>query len=244
MSSVLQALDPHKDLTTEASHRNNLIAQRLFRGVIIARCLIMRLFLEETRAVFPTRHIHEFRAHWLFLQLHPRRVFEDDLLHQLSSAMGRNMKLNPDDTMPGPLSSIINDISSILGVKYLYCVFDECQCPAVHLSGRFLDSDSEPRASLYICLSSVTGINIVKIVSGTGLSTDDVLNTLHTKIAKLHVRWTILTNTGAFESKRDLDNYIMGYLPPKYFNAKLGRSLRVRVWRWLRGRYDTLSDDY
>jgi hypothetical protein len=243
MSFVLQAVTNHENLTPEASHKNRNIARRLFRGVLIARCLIMRFFLEEARALFPTRDIDEFRAHWLFLQLCPMDVFRLDLFFELAQYTGRDPQLNPDG-MPGSLSSIMNDIFSIVGVKSLYCVLDECQLPATQLQRRFLDSDSEPRALLYTCLSSTTGINIVKIVSGTGLSKDDVPSALQSMIAKLHMHWATVTNTGGFESKRDLDDYMRAYLPPKYYDSKIGRSLRLRVWQWLRGRYDNLSDHH
>ncbi|KAF8230515.1 hypothetical protein L208DRAFT_121499 [Tricholoma matsutake] len=74
MSHVLTNLS--NPLPSDADLRQALehdmpIAWRRFRQVLIARLLILQLFLEEAREICPEGPLDRYRGHWLMLQLRP-----------------------------------------------------------------------------------------------------------------------------------------------------------------------------
>ncbi|KDQ07713.1 hypothetical protein BOTBODRAFT_59841 [Botryobasidium botryosum FD-172 SS1] len=142
---------------------NRTIANRHFRQIIIARTLILQLFLEVAQDLLP-KSSHILKRRWLYLQLRPCVLDGTDIFDSLAQKL--------QHASQGYLSQLPTLPSSIK-IAEIFVVLDQAQFAARQLSGAFLSADRITQRS---ALGEVVSVwmNVMPynsfVISGTDLS--------------------------------------------------------------------------
>jgi hypothetical protein len=122
--------------------------------------------------------------------------------------------------------------------SYVMMGLDEAQW-ATRLHPRaFLSSTNREkyRSSIREFSKIVTQLNVRLVVSGTGLSQDDVEDALASGVAKTNESVALVHKLGMFDTWPKLKPFLECYVPASFFSTPSGRRLEVRIREYLLGR--------
>jgi len=218
-------------------HQNINVVRHLTWQVMVAHLLVLRMFLEEARALRPSSSLDIYRHHWVHLQVQSRSVTGVEIFGQVA----RDLANASEAYLLGVANTTMQWILECLPIDSLYVVLDEAQRAAKLYREAFRSRTKpmEPRPILHCLVRSIDGlgVHLRTIISGTGLSMKLVSAALDSRMAKPLPEPEIINLIGAFDSKPVQHAYVLKYLPPGYGDTPSGKRLLNRVWDWLRGRY-------
>ena len=150
--------------------RNTQMACCLSQQLLVARLLVLRMFLEEARKLRMKGSLDNYHDHWVYFQLQPTEVTGDDILGHMTNILS--------DASDEYLNDACLDLAWNIRSKYLsiipfYIVLDEAQLAVGSCTGAFRsDVDlTQSQALLQIIMHSFDHLGVgTTIVSGTGLS--------------------------------------------------------------------------
>ena len=210
------------------------ISNRAIRKVIAARLVVFRLFLQLAEArngnVGP-----EHQRLWLLFQLsNPLPGFETP--HPFVM-----MKECLDRASDGALTTLIKCFEQIRMQYFPESRFtialDEAQ-QAVRLHRFSFLSAREPtkcRSILREIVKVFTSLVVKIVVSGTGLSLEEVEDALHSSVAKPLGQFNTFVDLGMFDNPLKLERTVEQYIPSHILESPSGRSLRLRILEYLPG---------
>ncbi|KAL0569136.1 hypothetical protein V5O48_012837 [Marasmius crinis-equi] len=255
-----------KPITTRARNlllKNRSIAGSLFSSVLLARLLILKLFLELTQEDKPKDvPIQTYMRRWLVLQLQPtvpELPHIPDLFYALFLKI-RTSGLSGDEVEDGihsTMRAILSAISSLQvgsrakDQKSLFIIIDEaqeasCLHPKAFRCSNFERSNERPalRELVHVwrrvCNDMRRGVSdqemVTIIVTGTGLRTEEIEEALTSTTMK-PTKVAEINIIGAFEDRGVQEQYVRKYIPESILSHVVGQVLLDRIWHWLRGRY-------
>ncbi|TFK62636.1 hypothetical protein BDN72DRAFT_848450 [Pluteus cervinus] len=222
---------------------NHAIARRQMHQIFAARVLIFENFLKKVKEKFPTRSIHEFRQHWLFLQLRPLDTLLGDAFAELTRLL----------TDAGRSSSYLIQYSGRLHEKLrnlqeefdlgedFFCVLDEGQKASETLTKAFRPTWHPNNIDTRPVLTSIVNTwlyasEFPMIVAGKAIPIDFVFDPPGPAIG-LSMNFALTTDTGAFDDRKRQRDYIARYVPGHILESDSGKEFMNRAWRWFQGRY-------
>jgi hypothetical protein len=220
---------------TDRNKYNIYISNRAIRKVVAARLVVFRSFLQLAKArngnVGP-----EHQRHWLLFQLsNPLPGFETP--HPFVT-MKECLERASDDA----LTTLIKDFEQIRMQYFPESRFtialDEAQ-HAVRLHRFCFLSSGQPTKfrSILREIVKVFSILTVKIVvSGTGLSLEEVEDALNSSVGKPLGQFETFVELGMFDDPPKLETTLRRYIPSPILESPSGKSLQMRIREYLPGR--------
>ena len=218
-------------------HKANIhISNRAIRKVFAARLVVFRLFLQLAEAhdgyIGP-----EHQRLWLLFQLsNPLPGFRTP--HPFVTMIKECIDLASDSA----LETIIKDFERIR-MRYFpgsgfTIALDEAQ-QAVRLHHFCFLSYSEPTAFRSILREIVKvfdSLAVKIVVSGTGLSLEEVEDALNSGVGKPLGQFETFVELGMFDNPLKLEATLQRYIPSSILESPSGKSLRMRIREYLPGR--------
>ncbi|KIM32624.1 hypothetical protein M408DRAFT_20008 [Serendipita vermifera MAFF 305830] len=241
ISDIFESRDPDK--VSNANTSNEGIVFNRISKVLLARRIVFRAFIEESRVLNDGALHEQIKLDWLLLQILPLVHVEDKdpftaLIHSclIGATDGHLDSLNFGLAPTSVLGSAFNPT-----VDKFFHVLDEAQVAGKQYMGAFADADGEvPRSVLSPIVRHLTTLDdplVRVIVSGTGFSLEQFKNVLGSGVSKGEDPWDLEHTTGDFTDQNLQLAYISRYLPPSFLLSSSGEILKTRMYEWLRGRY-------
>jgi hypothetical protein len=208
---------------------NRFIASRLFKGILYARLLVFRIFLENASNMSGGIR-EEHKHHWLLLQIAPTILLKSDPFRTLME----NLRDAPDGYLSTQIGTENNTIDTLLNSQKLFCVLDEAQVPT-ELASKCFRSRQNPGEDRPILSELIVAWNESfpdLIVSGTGISMENIEVVLGSNVAKEGSGVRTFTDLGVFDFGEGQLEYMKQYLPSEVLDTKL----ELRAAYWLHGR--------
>jgi hypothetical protein len=211
------------------------ISNVAIREVFAARLVVFRLFLQLAKA----RDGYVGAKHqrlWLLFQLsNPLPGFETP--HPFVT-MNKCLKRASD----GALRTLIQDFEQIRleyfpETRFTIALDDARQ--AVRLYRSCFLSSGEPfkvRSILREIVKVFSSLTVRIIVSGTGLSLEEVEETLSSNVGKPLGQFETFVELGMFDNPLKLEATLQRYIPASILESPSGKSLRTRIREYLPGR--------
>ncbi|KAJ7159582.1 hypothetical protein C8R46DRAFT_371984 [Mycena filopes] len=221
---------PHVDSADlhERLKYNREMANRRLSEALLARLIIFRMFIELVKELGEDPEAQKIT--WLLLQLYSGLSVHRDIFEDMTTALEEEM----DVYTWAHIADILGDIRGILGSDFHpFCVLDEAQVAATHLSRAF---EPEPTThpilvEILRCWDSHWPQPASFVIAGT----DVPLKVMERWKDSTDLRWT--SDTGAFDDRSLQDAYLRRFLPPALFESSPGQVLLERIWQWTRGRH-------
>jgi hypothetical protein len=241
LEHVLQQLE-QQDRLTKLTEENRILALDENRGAMSRLCILLlyvrlvalRIFLECASAQ-PGGITDAHKSRWLLLQIALKEFFSGV---DIFSTLSWELRAAPLAYLRRAVESELKEVKALLGPSPpLFCVLDEAQVPTNLFINCFL-SETEPtkrRPILREIVASWTKVLPDLIVSGTGVSMQEVESVLDSAVAK-EGDLQSTTSTGAFDNQNDQKEYLKQYLPSGFLDSEPGKALVLRAGYWLCGR--------
>ncbi len=229
MPRLQKITDGNRD---EALRYNRNKARRRFLLLLYARYFCFRVFLQSAVATGGITDYHKLR--WLLIQIAPETLLNSDIfLDCLRLAGGA-----PTSYFEKAITEDSRLINQLLQ-STLVCVLDEAQL--LTKDSDYFQSETDPeqrRPILREILRSWRSRLPNLIVSGTGISMQEVGNVITSVVAKERPdRFETVTEIGGFDDEDGQRAYLEEYLPHGYLDTSEGKEIASRVGYWLRGRF-------
>jgi hypothetical protein len=230
--SDLQNLDVRERADQEVV--NSQIASKHLKKVLAARIVVFQLFLQTVIQVHGTLQEKHKRI-WLLFQLsdqlfpksglHPFVQIFNCLHHASSKAL---------DALVNRLHDIIRDF---LVDPHFILGLDKAQQASRMYPCSFISSNELNTAQSIICevVKVFTKLPIKLIVSGTGVSLQDLQGTMASGVSKSDAV-ELFHKLGMFDTWPKLKSFVDIYIPPHIFNSSSGHHLEQRMKEYLQGR--------
>lgn len=227
------------------------VAQCRLAQALLARFLLLNLFVEEARKLPGGLQEKEHRRLWVLLQAQPQ-IFDEtkkgeDIFTRLIQLL-RQSDLNDlkhrihaqYESLSSLNQKIVNPASKQLETPPFFCVLDEVQV-TVHLRLGEFKSDTKPAKHPILREIWLLWTDVLKpeqmrvILSGTGIETQALEDTLDSAACKVHNYNTVYV-TGAFEDPETQAKYIKRYIPASFDDDQHWMAFLDRAWAWTHGR--------
>jgi hypothetical protein len=220
-------------------------AHHRLRQLLLARFILLKLFVEVARSNGGNLHEKNYRRAWVLLQILPMQIFDEDIFVTMSDTL----RLQGFDDSVKAIKKHFRDLQDILGLAMdsaigklkkspFYCVLDESQLLTSARMGEFMSGDGTlPRPLMrevyHIWNDVLPPEQMLLICSGTGIN----YQSLYESVASgaLTIPYHLCNDIGAFADRDAQTKYIQYYL-----GERPGLSWRAfldRAWGWCRGRY-------
>ena len=246
LEEALDDIRQYEDWTVDIRHyegqdrddRNKLnicISNRAIRKVVAARLLVLRMFLRVAKSrngnIGP-----EHQRLWLLFQL------SNPLPGFVTSHPFVTMKECLNCASDDALSTIIKDFEQIRTEYFPESRFtialDEAQ-QTVRLHRFSFLSAREPtkfRSILREIVKVFSKLMVMIVVSGTGLSLEEVEDALHSSVAKPLGKFETFVDLGMFDDPLKLEATVKQYIPSRILESSSGKILQLRILEYLPGR--------
>ncbi|KAJ7458032.1 hypothetical protein B0H11DRAFT_1738165 [Mycena galericulata] len=227
-----------------ALSQNRVIAGKRFAEILLARIIILQLFIEVVQAC---TNVTEPKKLWLLIQLFPMKLgfAGGDFFVGLTNILF-NSPMDWTQEQGLQRFETINEFFSPPGTTVpFFIVLDEAQYAArSHFSA--FRSDADLSASRPILREIVRAwvmdlFNTLRfwlVISGTGIDRDVIIKVLASGVSKPDAhRLCVLNNVGAFTNYAEHFAFMERYIPPRIFGTPSGKALTERMSYWLHGRY-------
>lgn len=217
---------------------NRIAASRQFLTLLYARTCIFRVFLECASNMLGGI-TEDHKGHWLLIQLMPQALLG---LPDVFSAFTQLVAGASIDDLRTTIQEELGRIRHLLATHSeqpaLFCVLDEAQVPTSKLSDYFRsDNDAaQPRPILREIIRAWMHSIPNLIISGTGVSMQEMETVLGSVVAKEGPQPKTETDLGAFDNEQSQRAYLECYLPPNFLDSDAGKLVASRIGYWLHGR--------
>lgn len=225
-------------------------AERRLAQLLLARFLLLDLFVQEAREIPGGLQEKEHRRLWVLLQVQPNRIYGANFKVDIFTALARLLRHASTYDLKDRIASKYQELSFLLAKVRnpatggeerppFFCALDEAQIIATLRQGEFVSEDgSTPRALVreaWLLYTTVLQPEQMRLVlSGTGIKLQDLKDTLSSSALKREL-YEIKFDIGAFEKPGSQAEYIKRYVPASWADPNWVEFL-VRAWGWLRGR--------
>jgi hypothetical protein len=252
-ATAMQQLDnsPDYGLAKRKKHWDAMLhmkqkAHHRLMQLLLARFILLKLFIQEARKLPGGLHVKNHRRAWVLLQVQPLKVFGEDVFHSLTMLLRHESIVDLETEIQAhykDLKNILqpfeNPATEQLEKPPIYCVVDESQLLVSARKGEFMSDDSViVRPLMRQVFLSFTEIlpseQMVVIFSGTGLDLQSLVETSASQLLKIHA-YDIVRDIGAFEDRDSQARYIRRYLKVDWTKPNW-ISFLDRAWGWCRGR--------
>jgi hypothetical protein len=207
---------------------NEDLAKRSFLIVLYVRLCVFDAFLDSVSGL--GMDLARMKKLWLMLQISSSTLgFGSDIFLDFA----KSLRPSP----PEPLRTAIDLLRSRIYEQHkipgIFLIVDEAQAAVGSTSKAFLDKKSEVHrpalralAQFWSKYTEAGNCRLSMVFSGTGLSFDDMNETLSSGIGKP----VLCTHTGSFSKLDDIRKYVRSYIPD------VDEHFIRRIMWWLRGR--------
>ncbi|KAF8584064.1 hypothetical protein K439DRAFT_1660894 [Ramaria rubella] len=217
-----------------ASNDNDLIAQAQFKSVLLARLIILNLFLticEEHQGI-----TDEAKGLWTILQVDPTNFGHSyDIFNDLFQLLEGITNSDLHERFSNELRAANDRLRS-----RLVCVVDEAQAAARSHEEAFISSfetsSPQSRPVLKSLSKFMHSCDFQVILTGTDISIDQIGTAIVSTSLK-NPEFQFFHETGSLDDVKNHAAYMERYLPASLLQGEAGKQLRRRSWHWLRGRY-------
>ena len=223
------------DVTRRAAQDevNSRIASRHLRRVLAACIVVFRLFLQLAIQVDGTLQ-EKHKRFWLWFQLFGEVPFGGT--HPFVRIMNCTRSASDDalDVLIGCLNDILCDV---LNDPHFILGLDEAQWASRLYPHSFISStDAATTRSIIREVAKVfTKLPIKLVVSGTGLSLQELNDTMASGVSK-PAPVELFHNLGMFDTWQDVKLFVDRYIPAYIFETNSGRHLQQQMREYLLGR--------
>jgi hypothetical protein len=214
--------------------QNLAVAERRFLLLLYARHVCFRVFLQCAKAT-EGGITDDHKVRWLLIQVAPKTLLEFDIFLECTRSAGKASI----DYLEGAIQRESNCIKRLIPQQpALFCVLDEAQ--VLIENEDYFQSDKHPlqgRTVLRPILTSWRSILPNLIVSGTGLSMQEVESVVGSVVAKAGDSVKAETDVGGFDDEVSQRTYLKEYFPEGDLDKPEGKAIASRVGYWLRGRF-------
>ncbi|KAF8584789.1 hypothetical protein K439DRAFT_1633194 [Ramaria rubella] len=228
-----EPLPERRSLALLASNDNDQIAQAQFKTVLLARLIILNLFLticEEHQGI-----ADEAKGLWTILQVDPTNFDHSyDIFNDLFQLLAGITDSDLHEHFSNELRAANNRLRS-----HLVCVIDEAQAAARSHEKAFISSATSSPLSRPVLKSLskfMHSCNFQVILTGTDISIDKIGTAIVSSSLK-SPEFQFFHETGSLDDVKNHAAYMERYLPASLLQGEAGEQLRRRSWHWLRGRY-------
>ncbi|PVF95100.1 hypothetical protein CPB86DRAFT_604772 [Serendipita vermifera] len=231
----LTPLPVDEDPATELM-RNQETAHRRLLLPLFVRCLIFRLYIEYAKQT-SKKLTDEHKKKWLLLQIASEELVGLDIFEEYMGWFGRASSLYLEQQLREERHKIKTTLKT--KISDIFCVLDEAQFPASKLFDYFQSSNdmTTPRPILRELIQAWTSQFPCLIISGTGMSMQEMETIISSAAAKEPNEKFALTDLGTFDNLEHQQAYLKRYLPNDYLCSNEGQLLVNRIGYWLHGRY-------
>ena len=220
--------------------------ERRLLQLLLARLLLLNLFIEVAQSSRTGLQEKEHRRLWTLLQVNPDIIkghFCGDIFADLTARLRHTTSENLRDLVEEVHTKLCCLLRPPNGELILFNVLDEVQEALTLCMGDYQSNDRITPCPLlretYRVWSIILGSKFPLILSGTGIKyhvIDEILGSGHAK-ARPYAR---LHDIGALDDPCSQAAYIQHYFPPTLFSSSAWMAFLSRAWVWLRGRYQAL----
>ena len=230
-------LEKITDGDATALGRNEEVALRRSQLLLYARYVFFRVFL-QCAAGMNGGITEDHKRRWLLVQLAPTILppiltEKPDIFIIFTRLAGRASSEYLERSIYHE-SLIIRDL--LPRNSTLFCVLDEAQTLTTGLDYFRSKPPTKARPFLRPIVAAWSRQLPNLIVSGTGISMQEVADVIGSLVAKEGGTETV-TEIGAFDNENSQRAYLERYLPPGYLDTSEGKVIASRVGYWLRGRF-------
>ncbi|KAH9951724.1 hypothetical protein B0H21DRAFT_188312 [Amylocystis lapponica] len=242
----------------DACARYDVITERRFRQVLLARLLLMEQFLQLALDVAPTLWRTYCRL-WTLLQVAPQQLMETDIFQELAE----DVLGDASDIDLGTIRDVQQRVQELVratgDTRDLFCVIDSAQYAARQRTGSFVAHFEQLKGMDAISVgnrwnqdrarwpilhdmvrvwSEAVECSFTFVVAGTSL--EMYVADQSACIPPGDPRpYELCTDTGDFYDEQDLNLYLRRYVPMDDWDMPSRCELIGRMW-WFRGRYGFL----
>ncbi|KAF8592415.1 hypothetical protein K439DRAFT_10272 [Ramaria rubella] len=224
-----EPLPESRPAALKASKFNDMIAQHQFKTVLLARLIILNLFLticEEHQGI-----TDEVKGLWTILQVSPKFVHSYDIFDDLFRLLSGITKTDLHEHFSEEMQRL---------PLQLICVIDEAQAAASLLEEAFISTSETSYPQSRPVLKSLSKLmktyRFRVILSGTDISIDKIGTAVASGSMKTD-EFEFFHETGSLDDVQSHAAYMKRYLPASLLQGEAGKQLLRRSWHWLRGRY-------
>ena len=220
---------------------NQDTASHRFLLLLYARYVCFRVFL-ECAVKMPGGITEDHKVRWLLIQVAPVTLFKSDIFYELTQLVGRASS----EYLTNNIALESLTIERLLPQpSTLFCVLDEAQSLTRNLD--YFRSETVPAKGQPILRPIVLSWGRILsnlIVSGTGISMQEVETVFGSTVAKEGGVSETVTEIGGFDDEDSRRAYLERYLPLGFLDTSKGKEIASRVGYWLHGRFvlSVLSD--
>ncbi|KAJ7746507.1 hypothetical protein DFH07DRAFT_776401 [Mycena maculata] len=226
-----------------AIDRNRRIATQRFSEILLARMIILQLFIEVIR---DRTDIVEPKKLWLLIQLHPLRLgskwgdFFDRLANVLCNSPKQWVQREASVRYAAIRHWCYGSVEELAAPFFV--VLDEAQFAARHHFSAFRSavdpSIHRPILREIVCAWVLwfNALGLWLVISGTGVDRDVIAKILASGVAKVDIQ-QVSTEVGAFTDYDAHVAFMKQCIPPRILNTPNGEALVKRMSYWLHGRH-------
>jgi hypothetical protein len=228
-----------------ALHMHQKVERRVLQ-FLLARLLLLNLFITEASKCEGGLRPSEHRLLWVLLQARPTDMLNEDPFVELAdtlriaSAEDLKAQIKEEYAKLIPILETVNHPATGMPTRRpLYCFLDEIQMTTTIRMGEYRSDDQKSeRPILRPIWQTLTDMlkssEMLLILSGTALNEKSLLNVLDSSVFKFNP-FVFQKDIGAFDDPNSQSQYIEHYLP--YEQSAARQEFLKRVWGWCRGRF-------
>ena len=223
----------------QVAHQNDInsrIATKHLRKLLAARIVVFQLFLELAIEV-DGEILEKHKRIWLLFQLSDRLGGRSGTLHPFVRIMEKSLTHASNEA----LIALVNRFPDILDqyIRHTHFIIglDEAQRAARQYPNSFVSSTSNGRPRSIICeiVKVFTKLPIKLVVSGTGLSLEDMREAMASGVSKSG-EVEVFHRLGMFDTWPKLELFVKRYIPSSILETPSGSRLQQRIREYLLGR--------
>ncbi|KAJ3889406.1 hypothetical protein GG344DRAFT_78817 [Lentinula edodes] len=233
-TAVLRNEDATPD--SKAVLTNVALAHRSFSGILLARLLTFKLYVELV-AKGEFQEIHKKR--WLLAQIQPYFTDGRDVFVVLQSTIRKSRASYAllDECIMQCIEDIINLFERHSPASQFFVALDEANVASQRHTLAFRSAHGPHpvlKEIIQVWHSHLHATPFTMVVAGT------YIPDIYFKEDKWK-EWRWISSTGAFDNIEDQRAYILKFLPHDFASSPSGQHLLHRMWVWLRGRHRMTS---
>ena len=231
--SDLERLNPKERVTQQKVNRQ--IASRHLRRALAARVVVFELFLQVAKEVDGSLQEKHKRI-WLLFQISDNLVPSARNFHPFVRIMC--LKCASSEALDDLLDRFGDILRDYLSNSHFIVGLDEAQWASRKYLRPFISSHNPVifRSIIREITVVLTKLPIKLVLSGTGLSLEEVQDSIASGVSKLHNAVKVVHELGMFDTWEKLKPFLQRYIPASILYSDSGEHLQQRMRDYLQGR--------